>query len=301
MPEILYLQTALKSFFFYSSLIVLFPALLLNLIAFLVFLRKKFWRNTTMGYFYSVYSFISMITVAVGILAYFPTSIDQDLAVKSKWSCKILWLARAQMVQTSSYFSVFMTLDRTLSIVFPRRFHFLGKYKHLVFITVMIILVVAGINMIHWWRYLVVIRTTFGNETTSCTMCTQSDSLLFFNSVGSLASRVIPLFSNLIMNVIIIRALVKSKIKFRRYYLSKTNVDNGIQKESRKSHLTTKEYSFAISLLAMNFIYFVVTLPVVTLNLLQIYTYLNTVPTYLVHLTTVLYSFTFWGNYFYDR
>jgi hypothetical protein len=75
-----YLQSLLKSFNLYASIALLFPGLLLNTLTLAVFLRAKFWKKTTMGFFfYSVSSAFSLCAVVVGVLNFFPAVFNNDL------------------------------------------------------------------------------------------------------------------------------------------------------------------------------------------------------------------------------
>jgi hypothetical protein len=71
-----YLQALLNRFNLYATLLVLVPGLFLNILTFLVFLRKKFWKRTTMGFFFSVSSILSVGCCAIGILSFLPAAFN---------------------------------------------------------------------------------------------------------------------------------------------------------------------------------------------------------------------------------
>jgi hypothetical protein len=72
------LQSVLKSFNLYATLLIVVPGLLLNLVAFLVFLRKKFWKRTTMGFYYCTSSGLSFCCCAIAILLFLPAAFSHD-------------------------------------------------------------------------------------------------------------------------------------------------------------------------------------------------------------------------------
>jgi threonine/homoserine efflux transporter RhtA len=98
-----------------------------------------------------------------------------------------------------------------------------------------------------------------------------------------IVSRYVPALFIFIMNFIIIRALVKSK--------RSTNTDHKI---------SSKEVHFAVSLIAMNFIFVLSILPYTVLAALQIQNVFVNLPADYVNTVNSLYSFGIWLLYIYE-
>jgi hypothetical protein len=276
------LQSLLKTFNFYMSILVLFPGLVLNICTFVIFLRPKFWKRTTMGYYYSVSAALSTAAVCVGILNFFPAVYNNDLQLKSDFMCKLIWLARCQVIYGSGYFQILITLDLTLNTLYYRRFTFLTKVKVLAAMTFVIEALVAVSNSVHWGRYLKYTPNGVNNGTvTYLTTCTMTSDLLITFSFEAILDRVIPSLSNLTMSFLIIRALIRSKRNMNRT-------------------ISAKELHFAYSLIAQNVIFFIITLPHVILSGMQLVnTFVQPTSDY-ANVINVIYSFGSWGNYVFE-
>ncbi len=68
------LQATYKTMNFYCTIFILFPAWVLNFVTACVFMRKQFWKNSTMGYYYTVYPLTCNLVVTIGILNFFPAA-----------------------------------------------------------------------------------------------------------------------------------------------------------------------------------------------------------------------------------
>jgi hypothetical protein len=166
-----YLQTILKSFNLYCTILILVPGFFLNTLTFLIFLRKKFWTRTTMGFYYCTSTAISQATVLVGILVFLPAAFINDLQLLSEWSCKVFWFFRTQVIFAST------TLDLALNTLYYNRFQFLKKYKNLAVITICIHVVIAVSDTAQWWRYVKSIPAMGLNGTSNYTLtCAIRDS-----------------------------------------------------------------------------------------------------------------------------
>lgn len=271
------LQAALKVVHFYGSIFIIIPGLILNTFTFCVFLRKRFWKRTTMGFYFSIHALFSALADAVGLLAFLPAAFSYDLAAINDWSCRIIWYLRTQVLQYSGYFDLFITIDRTVNVLYPRRFTFLTKLKNLTLISVILWVVLMLVNLFQWWRYIAV-------SATGSRSCAISTTLSAAQGFVSLIARVVPGVSSFVMNILMMRSLFKSKSQMR-------------SREGREGALSKKEYSFAVSLISMNFILIVLTLPNSILNMVLIINLFVTFPSEFISLVNIIYSYSSWGNY----
>ena len=199
---------------------------------------------------------------------------------------KFLWFCRAQAVMGAGYFQILITLDRTLNILYYKRFKFLTKINNLVLLTVLMEIIVAvGINSIQFGRYHTYKVSVDQQNMTQyqVTSCAISNDLQIVGSFGSIFGRLIPSIANMIMNGLIIHALVRSK----------RNVSNN-------HRISVKEYSFAFSLIAQNFIFFLLTLPQIILNILQIYSTFTNPSSVYNSIITVVWSIVSVGIFIFE-
>lgn len=287
--EAVELANSFMRFNFYACLFILVPGLGLNILTFTIyFARKKFWHRTTMGLYYSISSLISIGVVCIALFNYFPDSLGHDLTSKSTLWCQIIWLARNQLIYTSSCFSILVTLDKTLCIVFPNRFRFLTQTKNLILMFVLIFVFVAGLVTPNWWRYL---KSFENHSNQTVTLCVTQYVPNAIYLVESILARILPSVINMTMNVIIIR----------RVFLSKRSMAVWNDRESHSNALTSRDVWFIYTLLAQNFAYFILCLPYIVVSFFYIIFALQlsgetTPQSQFAH---IVQSFCVWGNFVY--
>jgi hypothetical protein len=277
------LQTVLKSFYLYSSIFILVPGFFLNTLTFLIFLRKKFWTRTTMGFYYCTSTAISQYCVVVGMLSFFPVAFNNDLLLISDWSCKIIWLFRTQGIVSSSYFQVFITVDLTLNTLYHNRFQFLKKYKNLALVTFLIQLVVALSNTAQFWRFVrsIPIGATANGTVIYSLVCILPPAANIYFQFVVITSRMVPAVSNFTLNFVIIYAVLKSKRAV----------------SSQQHQITAKDLSFAVSLVAQNFIFFVLTLPTWVIAAIQIRNTFTSPPADYANTVNLFFQYFSWSIY----
>lgn len=279
------LQSVSKSINFYGSIFILIPGFFMNTFCFFFFLRKKFWsRNLKMGFFYSLDCLFCQWGVIVCLLIFFPATLGFDITTKSNTWCRLLFLARYQCLQVNAYFYVLATLERTISVLNRRAISIFAKYRYLTVLVICIWIVVALLNGINWWRYVSVSSKVVGNVTTYTYACTGARVVLIETSFAIVLSRFLPPAANLTMNTMIIIALVKSKKR--------------VGNKGNKS-LSRKEYYFALSLLANNFIFIVLTFPSAILVVFSVCNYFVPTSPDWINFITVLFNISTWGNFIY--
>ena len=203
--------------------------------------------------------------------------------------CKFVSVLRTQAIQGSVYYQILITIDRTLNTLYFNRFPFLKKIKNLVFLTILIEVFVAITNILQFWRHLTYTSTvTFKNATnetitqTSVTCEADNDIVAVLGFFGFLG-RFVPFIVNIIMNLILIMGVIKSK----------KNVN-------RENRISTKDKTFAYSLILQNVVFFVFALPSTVINLLQIVYSLNDASQDTIRLTNVYFNFAAWFNTTYE-
>ncbi len=288
MSRIAYLQQAVQIFEFYTTIFVLVPGLILSVLTFFVFMRKRFWENSnTMGFYFATSALLGILATVMGILAFFSASFGNDFHLKSEFVCKLFWVLRPQVIFGAAYFQIFITVDRTLNTLYYNRFQFLKKTKNLVIVTIMIEVAVAFGNVIEWWRFwkYTPTKSSASNETSIVMTCTLPNDLLLAYNLEAILSRIVPSLVNLILNGIIINALFKSK----------RNVN-----QRRESRISSRDAHFAYSLIAQNFIYTIVTLPHVVLSSMQMEALMNHPGSDYANEVNVMFNFGVWCSHAFE-
>lgn len=184
-----------------------------------------------------------------------------------------MWFARVHVIYGSGYFTIFITLDRTLNSLYFNRIPFLKKYRNILLVTLGIQVGVVLINLLQWWRYLA--------RPASCLLSSILTTIFSFEAI---LSRILPSACNMFMNVIIIRALVRSK-----------------QAVSTTNQISKKEYYFAISLISHNCFFFLITFPLVVISGIQISLGLkNQTGTPYGQKVAVWFNLASWGSFVYE-
>lgn len=282
------LSKTFHTFNFYACLFILFPGLIFNIVAFVVyFTRKKLWQQTSMGLYYSTLSVISAFAVCVAIIDFFPDSFNQDLKLKSKALCQIIWLARNQAIYTSGYFSILVTLDRTVTIMYANRVRFFTRTKNVLTLTLLIVLFVAALVTPSWWRYLSISIDESNQTIVSCILDPLPNDIFLIESI---LARILPSVCNVSMNIIIIRKFFKSK-------RSVTVWSETMRRPS--GSLSTRDYWFVYTLIIQNFTFFILTFPYVIASGVAIYQTFISISSDQAQFARIIQSFCVWGNYTY--
>jgi hypothetical protein len=271
-----------KYLFFYSSLTFLPVGIIFNFITILIFQRKTFNSSSNMmGFYYSVLAIIDTISLAVGIVTYFPTSLYYDLRLISDVSCKLLWFLRRVLTALSAWFQVLITLDRTLNISYPNRFTIFKKKFNLLAITffTLLTIVILQIGNFFYYReyYLDEYHTSQNinhntgfsnsNDTSKFVLiCDGSFGIVFSTSLLSILIRIVlPFVVMAGLNLKLIDVLIKSKRNFH-----KTKKETGIKLDKSLK----KSYQFATTITSLNWIFFCFNFPLaIGLLLKNIFTY----------------------------
>lgn len=279
------LQRIYKELSFWLSVFVLFPGFVLNCFMGCVFLRRRFWRKTTIGFYAVLHPWLSNLAVLIALLNFFPYSLGKDLTLIGITVCRFIWFLRLFFLTGIQYFQVLMTVDRALSIVFPKRFVWLSKPRNLAILTTLIYFVIAGYAIIFqpFRHYIYVVNSTMEIKATSCVV---TDIVLYVNNISFLIIRSTGYMIILCANIIILRKLIKSK---KNLYPRCIAGDRS---------LTAKEFAFAVSLLTSNFVTIILISPFLIMLVIQIvFSFSDDVSKDVASFTITLYSITNLGNY----
>jgi hypothetical protein len=243
LPYFFHIRAVIRSFLYYVSVVLIPIGFSLNILSLAVLFRKKI-RNQMMGFYYIVLALLDMWSLAIYFVALYSESMGNDLRIASSGLCKAHSYLLRITTQTTSWWLVMMTLDRTLTVKYPRKFEFLRNRKLLILMLILCIITLTGINFANFLYERVETRTILNANTTNQSIllsvsCTSSRELVIIRDLLSQSFRtIIPYILMIGLNVSLIRTLINSKRKFSR------------------NDSMRKEYEFAFGLVANNLFYF---------------------------------------------
>ena len=253
-----WLQTLNNQYLFYVATVIFPLAVLLNTISLVVFSRKRF-SNHTNGLFNIFIDIVNNILFLSAFPFYYTKAIGNDIELWSDFSCKIINYVFKLTVAYNSWLNVLISFDRMASVVYPHRFKFMKKKKFIYIIFALILIVLCFMYTPNLLLKVITIsvNSTDVNQTSTTTkLCSGSPLLVNIrDGIAMLFRIILPFILMLIFNIILIKSLIKTKRNL--------NIDRSLRKEEK----------FARSILALNFLFFITTLPyliaLVLLNLFQ--------------------------------
>lgn len=166
-----------------------------------------------------------------------PSGFNIQLQVASVEWCQAFHISGNVAIQYSCYYTILISLDRTMKIVFRQPIRFLMKYRNCCIVICVLWLVVFATSMVHLKRYLLITPMIRNGSIFLSRSCTSSSNVLMAAAFIGICSRIIPITCNVIMNVMIIRTLIKSRSRIR---------------SSSSNGFSYKDLNFAYTLVAMN-------------------------------------------------
>lgn len=288
------LRAAYKTMSLYGCIFLLIPGLILNILMTTVFAsRRRFWIQTTMGFYYTVASVASNLVIIIGLINYFPVALGQDLTLVSIGSCRTIWFFRVFLFLSSCYFHAQISIDRAISVLFPRRFTWLTKPANLSIVTISIyatFAIYACLQIARFFTFKTIsVIDMNGNVTYKSLVasCILSDRLIIAYNLSYFVLRILDVCGKMICNCLII-----SKLRDVR---KKVTIDSS--ESSTNSGMSRKEVAFAISLTSANFVQLVLVLPFLSTLIVQLtYAFDPYGSADFVLFANQLYAITNWGK-----
>lgn len=280
------LQAVYLRMFFWVPVLFLIPGFFLNLFTSSVFMRKIYWK-TSIGYYYTLFPLASNLPVLMGIVYFFPISLGYDASLKKLEWCKVVLFFRILSIMSAQYFHVLMAIDQALNVVYPRRFAWLAKLSnHVIATVVMYLFMSLHAASIVSYRYLTYSNVTMNNQTKQvATSCRSSNEIIVYGNISILILRTLGFILISVSNALIIRRLITSKRKSNHL---------------RQKSLRSKEYMFAFSVMSINIISILLSLPFIGIVTMQTVLSLNSnTPPALNLLAGYIYNINVLFNYFY--
>lgn len=227
--------------------VVLSLALVFNPLSILVYSRKKF-SNNTIGFYNNFLSVVNTLIVLTRFTQRILDRYDLDVTLISIFTCKLFDYYLRTILNLSSWLNVLATLDRLIKCTKPNKFVFLKSRKIISLVIFGLVLVFLLTNSANLF-FEIKISTknqTYLNKTNliEIKQCTASKTVtLIRDTMGQLIRIYLPFSLMFIINIILIRILIKSKLNLR--------MDKSLR----------KEIHFSLSIVALNIMFLITSLP----------------------------------------
>ena len=225
--------------FDYYFVITLVPfGILTNSLSIIIFLRKSL-NTTNMGFFNLLISTSNLITLTFYLFVMESMRIfHYDLAIESDFACKITYLLRRVIREIAPIIEIAMTLERFMSVYYPKRFRFINNRLFLLgligFIFVCFVLI-SFENLFYYLEF---------NNSTRVFVCTSSQLVSSSSDLVSATLRTFLPFSVMfVLNILMIRRLISRRLI----------------KSATKSR---RDYQFTVSVISMNILFLILNFPV---------------------------------------
>lgn len=264
----------IKSFFIFSAPFVFTFGLLGNILTLCVYLRKKMRKKNSVWSYFLVKTFIDSLIIIHSIREFLKEKFNFDFVTLSSFTCKVSEFSLYLATPISAWTLVIICLDRFYKIKFPQKTLFLSQSKVQIITVIILIAFNIGFN-----SPLLILSELVNNGTNSSRECVQDESLQFFWWMDIFNSTLIPFIAMTIPTVATIYILFNSKRKF--------------------SKITTRDYKFAITSISLNFLFFLLNLPITLVFLIESYVEIDENTSYLIYLITDLIYHIYYGSMFY--
>ncbi|CAF1017414.1 unnamed protein product [Brachionus calyciflorus] len=214
--DIAYIAWATKlanSALFYGFIILSPLGVVLNILEIIIFQMKRF-KKTLMGFYFTINCVTYVIIIIYMTVFNFSPLYKVNFTNVSDLSCKMYFFFMRSLHQINSSINVVIVADRLLFILYPNKFKFQKNKKIISLILFGLFIFSFACNSPNLFFYLKVSVNPLTNSTTRS--CTGDYSSLLSRGIMSILFRTtIPFIIMLIMNIILIYKVLKSKNKMR--------------------------------------------------------------------------------------
>ena len=232
----------------YLRLLLILINLTGNVLNFYIFSRKKF-ENTIFSSYFRYDIIITLFYLLNNIDSYIVLTWNIEIKLISDLACKLYRYYENFVTPISHYILAFISIDRYLTIVYPKKFLFKNKISfHLkccIGITVF--------NLVYYIPSLIYFgldsganettNDSFNNENISC-----SRRVVILNFLNVLNDVIVPFSIMTIFTILLIKSIYESRKRARLL----TSTQNRTQ---------SKYIRFAVTSISVNIVFFILTLP----------------------------------------
>lgn len=241
----------------YFSILIIGPGIILNILTAIVFRRKPF-RNTNLGFFYTGLAIVDAISLSIGFSLFFPLSLGRDITTYHEILCKSINYFRRYFIKLSSWFEVLISFDRIVSVKFNNKIALFKSRKNLWMMVGVLCIFLSIIFSADAIYFIASSQTSTSNSTAIQTTysCKSTFVAAFISdTISTIFRTIIPFIIMLSTNIIILRDLFHSKSKLR--------------KSSSNSSKSNRERQFTFTVLSLNVIFLITQIPLSIVQLSQ--------------------------------
>ena len=237
-----HLNKSIQNSIFYTCILILTFNMLTNVLNILICLRAKI-RKSIMGFYNHLISASNLASLVVGFVRFFPESIGRaDVILASTFSCALGKYLTYTIVTLPPWLHVMASLDRTLSILYPKRFECFIRNKCFLSWSILVFIVTEMIIYVPF--------TFFYLENTNQTIRCKASQRVFFVAMLELA--LLRTLAPLLLQALLSGLLIWKLFRTRR---------------NAKTRRLKREYHFAFVILVLNVCFFVTELPIMIVNM----------------------------------
>jgi hypothetical protein len=302
----------LINIFLYLISVVICIGIVGNIIAFIIFFGKKF-ENTIIPIYFRILAITDTGTLILAINRFLILKWGIRLRNHSHFLCVSIAYLFYIIPALSGWFLVFISIDRWIHIFKPTKLLFKKKFKFQLIASTCLIL----FNMIYYGQILFskLETTILFDESTNQTLTKNKCILININGnldwMDLFNSTLIPFIFMIFFTSMTVKLLYKVRNKIRKarkiFNAKKTftrnkinnNIVNHVSQRAHSDSNTTRsrDTKYAITSITLNFIFFVLNIPICVFTLVRDYGPTNT-EVLIDYIVSVLYYINF-GSLFY--
>ena len=274
-----------KNIILYIYPIVILVGVFGNILAFIIFSRKNF-KNTIFRVYFRVLVINDIYTLSYLATSNFLDGIYEIVLINgSDLLCKLKYISIYAIPANSSWILVVISLDRSISIIKPKKFSFKNNYLFQICVCVFITL----FNLVYYFQlYFSKIETINSNNSTNNTKCNYYDPnntldwLDFFNSI------LIPFILMIIFTIVSLKSIFNSRKKVRNISSTK-NTDKTYVKDTK----------FATTSIVLNLLFLTLNMPSYVYNIIRMYSDISNENKHLIEAIVFLFYYVNFGSVFF--
>ena len=237
--------------------IILVSGLLGNLLGYLVSTRSQKLSKYIPRFMYKCLFILDEFVLMQIVVNYLDYSFSQNLTDSSKYACKLFWYLNFSTNVAPTLILNFISLEKYLSIKYPKKSRLLRKRTTQIMFTAYAL----ALNFLFYLPVLFfmdVKEQEYMNHTIArlADKCdfTSDNARMFINLFDLINTVLLPFFEMITISVLLIICMIKIRQRIATYLSTKTKSMN-------------RNATFIISLVSMNFVYLLFTMPVSIISL----------------------------------
>ena len=226
--------------FTFSYVVVSSIGIIGNFLNLMLCLNQRIAKDS-MGYFNILMSICNILFLIAGQINYAPLIVNQDLALTSEYSCKLLHYFARVLAQISAWLNVLAILERIEFFLKQNLFKFAtnNNVKTAIYLGLIFFLLVFNAPNLFFNLSSVSTYVLVNNQTINYTSCTSIKSIILITSSEISTIRIfLPIVLQTCLSVVLIRFLYKNNDKYN----------------NNASPRFTNEYRYAFTIVILNIV-----------------------------------------------